>query len=125
MRPIAPQHAFTNFDDAAHPLRFRFGFIASSDNHSARPGTGYKEYGRRMMTETAGARDATWRRRILGPDPTPRIPSTLAAKLTSISVRQYLACRRAVRLDSSSVSSDTGTFQYHSPFGSVASQLRA
>jgi hypothetical protein len=31
--------------------RFRFGFIASSDNHSARPGTGYKEVSRSEFTE--------------------------------------------------------------------------
>ncbi len=58
--------ALTNFDDASNPQRFRFGFIASSDNHSARPGTGYKEYKRRMMTETAGARDEAWLERIAG-----------------------------------------------------------
>ncbi len=36
--------ALSNFDDPANPRRFRFGFIASSDNHSGRPGTGYKEF---------------------------------------------------------------------------------
>ena len=36
--------AIGNFDtDLERPRRFRFGFIASSDIHSARPGTGYKE----------------------------------------------------------------------------------
>ena len=37
---------------SGEPFRFRFGFIASSDNHSARPGTGYKEVARTEFTET-------------------------------------------------------------------------
>ncbi|MDH3213391.1 MAG: DUF3604 domain-containing protein, partial [Myxococcales bacterium] len=65
--------AISNFDDP-EPKRFRFGFIASSDNHTARPGTGYKEFGRRDNTEGTGAASETWRRRILGAreEPAPR-----------------------------------------------------
>lgn len=37
------------------PERFRFGFIGSSDNHSARPGAGFKETQRHLITDTAGA----------------------------------------------------------------------
>jgi len=38
-------------DGEGGPFRFNFGFIASSDNHSARPGTGYKEVARTEFTE--------------------------------------------------------------------------
>ena len=44
---------------------------------------------------------------------------------TRMSAPSISAGRRAVRLDSSTVSPSTGTFQYHSELGSVASQLRA
>jgi hypothetical protein len=50
--------ALTNFeerDDQGRPLRFRYGFVASSDNHSARPGTGYKQVDRHLQTDTVGA----------------------------------------------------------------------
>ncbi len=63
--------AISNFDDPAHPQHFHFGIIASSDNHRARPGTGYKEFGRLGETEAAGARDETWRKRLEGPQEAP------------------------------------------------------
>jgi hypothetical protein len=68
--------AITNFDDPKDPQRFRFGIIASSDNHSARPGTGYKEMDRKGFTEARGPRNATWARRLnpwrLAEKPEPR-----------------------------------------------------
>jgi hypothetical protein len=59
--------AITNFDNPSKPRRFQLGFIGSSDNHSARPGTGYKEFARRSMTEAIGAKNETWRERLMGP----------------------------------------------------------
>jgi hypothetical protein len=41
-------------DPEEEPRRFRFGLMASSDNHYARPGTGYKEVHRRGFTESLG-----------------------------------------------------------------------
>ena len=38
--------------------RFRWGFIAASDNHKARPGTGYKPVDRMNTTESWGAKNA-------------------------------------------------------------------
>lgn len=55
--------AISNFDakaDDGRPLRFRYGFIGSSDNHSARPGTGYKQFARKGFTEGVGARSEFW-----------------------------------------------------------------
>ena len=43
--------AVAGFEDPSDPVRLRFGFLASSDVHSSRPGTGYKEYERTRMTE--------------------------------------------------------------------------
>jgi len=43
--------ALRDFADPQAPRRFDFGFMASSDNHSARPGTGYKEVARTVTTE--------------------------------------------------------------------------
>lgn len=54
---VSSQYALAigNFDeDPENPRRFRFGFMASSDNHTARPGTGFKEIDRRENTETVG-----------------------------------------------------------------------
>ncbi len=61
--------------------RFRLGFVASSDNHSARPGNGFKQTGRkRGRTDMVGARDAIYARlldrRGDPDDPQQPVPST-------------------------------------------------
>ena len=57
--------AISNFAKGENtPTRFRWGFIASSDTHRARPGTGYKDYQRLLTTEANGARDAVWAERL-------------------------------------------------------------
>jgi hypothetical protein len=59
--------AISRFDeDAAEPARFRWGFIASSDNHRARPGTGYKANDRRLNTESSGPVDEASRGLLIG-----------------------------------------------------------
>jgi len=55
-----------DFSDPESPRHTTMGFIASSDNHSARPGTGYKEFARRKMTDARGAPDESWRRTVFG-----------------------------------------------------------
>ena len=46
--------ALTNFDDPLSLKRFKFGFIGSSDVHSAQPGTGYKQIYRTVLTDSRG-----------------------------------------------------------------------
>ncbi len=68
--------ALGGFEDPKNPIRLRFGFLASSDVHSARPGTGYKEYDRAEMTE---ARLGATANTPLGtPDPAPAEPGSVA-----------------------------------------------
>lgn len=42
-------------DADGQPLRFNFGFIASSDNHASEAGTGFKQTARHSSTEARGA----------------------------------------------------------------------
>jgi len=64
--------AIGNFDDPDEPRYFRFGFMGSSDNHFARPGTGYKEVHRRGYSESRDRTEATTNSvlgRVLRPEP--------------------------------------------------------
>jgi hypothetical protein len=80
--------AISNFDTPGVERRFRFGFIGSSDNHSARPGTGYKEYDRREMTETTGARDEAWAKRMAGPQKE-RTPESVPFDPNNVTVQPF------------------------------------
>ncbi len=53
--------AQTRFADDGSTTRFTWGFIGSSDNHRARPGTGYKQVDRRQNTDARGAADEGWK----------------------------------------------------------------
>jgi hypothetical protein len=78
--------ALGNFDaDPENPRRFRMGFLSSSDNHTARPGTGYKEKHRRSFTESSAGRTRgdSAIRRLFRPSPEPPDPEPLPFDLES------------------------------------------
>lgn len=52
--------AVSNLDDPDNPKRFNWGFIASSDTHRARPGTGYKAVDREYQSDARGPRSKVW-----------------------------------------------------------------
>lgn len=51
-RQSAQYNLALGFDETGKPKRARLGLIGSSDNHQARPGTGYKETDRIRYTDT-------------------------------------------------------------------------
>jgi hypothetical protein len=58
--------ATSAFDDpSGKATRFNWGFIGSSDNHRARPGTGYKAVDRRRNTEAGGPISQAWAERLI------------------------------------------------------------
>ena len=76
--------ALRDFDELGadgRPARFRWGFISSSDNHSARAGSGYKQVRRKGMTDARGLVSESLASRlqpIFGPapqDPARGVPS--------------------------------------------------
>jgi hypothetical protein len=75
----------TETDEEGRPLRYRFGFLASTDTHTARAGSGYKQVARQAMTDQRGPASAEDAERIErwvlrspeGPGPVPYRPSRL------------------------------------------------
>jgi hypothetical protein len=100
--------ALGNFEHSASPQRFRFGFIGSSDNHTARPGTGYKERDRREMTEAVGVPKGGFNP--LGVDRRPALPAPDLVDITAMNAIQKAETERIA-----SFFSTGGIIAVHSP----------
>ena len=85
--------AIRNFDDPENPKRFKFGFIASSDNHRARPGTGYKEVARHANTEMSGPKDEFFYEQVMGKKKEPVAESVSFTTEDSLKLMQSAAAR--------------------------------
>ena len=72
--------AIQNFDDPKNPQRLNMGFIASSDNHRARPGTGYKATTRLKTTEAAHL-SQSWRQRLFPTRDKTAIPEPIVQEI--------------------------------------------
>jgi hypothetical protein len=79
--------AVRNFDDPENPKRYRFGFMASSDIHTAKPGSGYKEFWRGEMTEGRGMDSEMRLPEFLIPDPGDPAPESTPFDLASEEIR--------------------------------------
>jgi hypothetical protein len=75
-----------HFEPGQPPVHQRLGFIGSSDNHTARPGTGYKEYARRAITEATGPVSPAWHERIFGTPP-PRSDTSIRLSVDELMAR--------------------------------------
>jgi hypothetical protein len=79
--------AVRNFDDPEKPKRYRFGFMASSDIHTAKPGSGYKEFWRGEMTEGRGSDPEMQLPGFLIPEPGEPAADSTAFELASEEIR--------------------------------------
>ncbi|MGB1088891.1 MAG: DUF3604 domain-containing protein, partial [Alphaproteobacteria bacterium] len=72
MKSVQYALALRRFDANGVAERFRFGLVGASDNHRARPGTGYKPFARYGMTDVSGPRTKAGYDQIMpNDDPTP------------------------------------------------------
>jgi hypothetical protein len=76
--------ALRNFDDQNKPLSYQWGFIASSDTHTSRPGHGFKQKGRVYATEANGAASPFWEGLVM---PEREAPMAQARPVDSVDIK--------------------------------------